>query len=221
MKTNSKLFNYTYLNEEMIHTGKHLYYQAGEKIVTKGDTVENIIFICEGKAIGIKEYLDGKEYHYFHVDSNSGNIGMLEMFARKDTILSSIIALTNIHALCISKDIVYNYILSDIDLLKQCTYLLAHGLYQSSKSEGKYYHLQGIDRIRICFIEYYEQISDPVVTVHLTYHDIADMTGISVRTVSRSLQKLRNQNEIGTNHQKIIIHEKHYHKLKTEIMNKI
>lgn len=49
--------------------------------------------------------------------------------------------------------------------------------------------------------------------VEVQYQEMASYTGISVRTVGRSLQKLRESGEIISDRKKIYIGQEQYHKL--------
>ena len=118
---------------------------------------QEVFFILEGTAAGIREYADGNEYSYFQLDKSNGSIGLLELFARKDRYVATIVSLTKMKLMKINSEVVYGAIMEDVSLLRRCTVLLADDLYQRSGNDGILYYFQGIDRVRYYLTSYYEE----------------------------------------------------------------
>ena len=110
---------------------------------------------------------------------------------------------------------VYEYIMSDISILRRCATLVAGDLYITSGRGGIFYYVDGLNRIRYYLAEYFEKNKQRgiPVRVEVQYQEMASYTGISVRTVGRSLQKLRESGEIISDRKKIYIGQEQYHKL--------
>lgn len=209
------VFNYSVLPDEIKNKGETFIFEPKQQIITGGDFPRYIYFILSGTAAGIREYVDGNEYRYFQLDATNGCIGLLELLARKDQYIATIISLTSVTVVRMDSAIVYAAILSEISLLRRCTSLLAQDLYQRSGNDGLFYYFQGIDRVRFYLVTYYEehrteqQTSDKVF-VEVQYQDIAKRIGVSVRTVGRNLQKLKENKEITSWKKKIFISKKQY-----------
>lgn len=112
----------------------------------------------------------------------------------------------------------YEEIMSDITLLRRCTTLLAGDLYKRSGNDGLLYYFRGIDRVRFYLVTYFEEhvvkdVSGTSVQVHAEYQDIAARIGVSVRTVGRNVQKLKEYGEISSRKKKIVISKDQYHML--------
>ena len=96
---------------------------------------------------------------------------------------------------------------------------MARDLYRESGTEGRYYYVDGINRIRYYLIECYNQMkmedeytkagtgqkTSDEFCIDVQYQDIANATGLSVRTVGRCLKKLKESAEIRSIRQKIYV----------------
>ena len=168
-------------------------------------------------AAGVREYADGNEYSYFQVDRQNGNIGLLEIFARKESYIATIVSITRVEMVRIDAALIYEAAMQDVSLLRRCTALLADDLYKRSGNDGILYYFQGIDRVRYYLTSYYEihqaEAEKGKVTVHAEYQDIASSIGVSVRTVGRNLQKLKEIGEIGSWHKKTTVSQEQYRQM--------
>lgn len=211
-------FNLSSLPEELFKKGVQIEYKPNSILVSRGEFPDSIYFIQEGTVAGIREYANGNTYNYFQLDEKNGSIGLLEVLAKQEKYIATIISVTTVKALKMDATIVYQAIMNDIDLLRKCINLLSHDLYQRSGNDGVIYYLSGIDRIRYYLIGYYESHRNVVnekgqVIVDAEYQEIANGIGMSIRTVGRNLQKLKLSEEIKSYKKKIVIGDKQYKKL--------
>lgn len=211
-------FNIYSLPDELIKKGTQVEYKSNSILVSRGEFPDSIYFIQEGIVAGIREYINGNTYNYFQLDDKNGSIGLLEILAKQEKYIATIISVTNVKALKIDSAIVYQAIMEDTDLLRKCTNLLSNDLYQRSGNDGVLYYLPGIDRIRYFLIAYYESHQDMAnekgqITVDAEYQVIANGIGMSIRTVGRNLQKLKISEEIRSSKKKILLGRKEYEKL--------
>ena len=205
--------NYSVLPEDLKKRGRQIVFQPQSILVLRGDFPQYIYFIQSGSVLGQRTNSDGSEYKYFRVDSKDGNIGLLEVFGRKDRYVATIVCITEVVALEINSADFYDYVMQDVGLLRRCLSLVANDLYLRSGHDGRYYYMEGIDRVRCYFINYYTIHRDThaqPVEVRMTYEDIAAEIGVSSRTVGRSIQRLRENGEIANDFRKIIITQEFY-----------
>lgn len=210
--TEEDYFNYTVLEDFLMQYGQEVTFKIENTIVMGDEFPEYIYFIKEGIGVGKRNYADGNEYIYFQVDNSNGNLGLLEVLARKEAYISTVTCSTQVTAIKIPAHLVYEKIMSDTTLLRRCSVLLAQDLYRTSGNEGLLYRFQGIDRVRHYLIKYYEehQQSGSPVTVEADYQEIAYELGISVRTVGRSIKRLKELQEVGGQKRKLLLKEAHY-----------
>lgn len=206
-------FNYLHLPERIIKQGKKIVFQPKQFIVSRGEFPKYMYFILSGTALGIRNYSDGSEYSYFQIDSNNGNVGLLEVFSRQDSYVATIISTTEVVALRIESTIIYDYVMQDMEMMRRCLTLVASDLYKRSGNDGIYYYLDGLNRVRYYLANYYDSRKEKQgreVVVHAEYQDIANSVGISIRTVGRSIKKLRERGEILEKNKKTILTQKNY-----------
>lgn len=208
-------FNASVITDFLQENGQELNYKAGSVIVLGGDFPSDVYFIKEGMGVGKRNYEDGNEYVYFQVDQTNGNLGLLEVLARKEMYISTVTCLTDVVVIKVPSYLLYKEIMENQELLRRCTVLLAEDLYRTSGNEGLLYRFQGVDRVRHYLIKYYEEhgSNDSAVEVQKQYQDIAFELGISVRTVGRSIKKLKESGEIISHNRSVFIGADHYRKL--------
>lgn len=211
-------FNISSLPKELLNKGVQVEYKPNSILVSRGEFPDSIYFIREGIVAGIREYSNGNTYHYFQLDHENGSIGLLEILAKQEQYIATIISVTSVKILKIDSAIVYQAIMKDAELLRKCIHLLSNDLYTRSGNDGALYYLAGIDRIRYFLIDYCERHRDETdkrgnLIVQTEYQEIANSIGMSVRTVGRNLQRLRTSEEIRSDKKKIIIGKKEYERL--------
>ena len=124
-------FNLSAIPEEVRRAGVTMHFAPRQRILTKGDKVKYIYFIQAGKAIGQREYASGQEYTYFRVNESGGNLGLLEILSGNETLVASIIAVTEVTAVRIDAALILEMIMTDIHMLRRCVSLVARDLYLS------------------------------------------------------------------------------------------
>lgn len=191
-------FNSSILPEEILSQGVRLTYQPGAVILNRGDFPNYIYFLESGVALGSRQYDDGNNFYYFHVTPKTGSVGLLEVLARQPRIIATIVASTEVTVLRIRSAIIYEYLMSHIDMLYNCTYIVAQDLYSLSGKQGVLYYRNSIDRVRYYLVQYYTSHGKDKKDLLIAddYQTIAGSLGISVRTVVRSMQTLKKLGEI-------------------------
>jgi len=212
-------FNYWTISKWIEGYGTRLKYDPNTVIISRGDFPQYVYFLVDGIALGLRDYEDGKDYSYFQVDKLNGNIGLLEVLARKDKYVATITSLTKVELIRIDSTIVYEQIMSDLSLLRRCSVLLAEDLYNRSGNDGIFYHFKGIDRVRYYIIRYYEtnRINTETIQLKEHYNDIANQIGVSVRTVGRSMKQLKELSEISSKQRRLFVSYEQYKKMNQHI----
>ena len=206
-KMERAILNYTEIKPFLNGTEQRKIYQIGDRIVERGDHPSYVFFIIKGSAMGQRNYEDGNRFNYFELDSTNGSIGLLEILGQKNKYVATITCITDVEIIKVPSEVVYKIIMSDMDLLKKSLYLLADDLYKRSGNDGLYYYYSGIDRVRAILIEYYYSErtyrNEEKIIVDLSYEQIGNQTGISARTVGRSIREMKQNEEVSIKHKKI------------------
>lgn len=216
------VFNIEALPEELIAKGTRVEYKPNSVMVSKGEFPANIYFILEGNVAGVREYSNGNVYSYFRLDETNGSIGLLEILAKQEEYIATIVTVTEVKALRIDSAVVYRAIMEDIGFLRKCSNMLSDDLYKRSGNDGVFYYLSGIDRVRYFLTNYYNDHPERKnekgqMIVQAEYQEIANTIGMSIRTVGRNLQRLRETDEIRSERKKIVIGQKQYENLMSHL----
>lgn len=216
------VFNIGALPKELIAKGTRVEYKPNSVMVSKGEFPENIYFILEGNVAGVREYSNGNVYSYFRLDETNGSIGLLEILAKQEKYIATIVTVTEVKALRIDSAVVYRAIMEDIGFLRKCSNMLSDDLYKRSGNDGVFYYLSGIDRVRYFLTNYYNDNPERKnekgqMIVQAEYQEIANTIGMSIRTVGRNLQRLRETDEIRSERKKIVIGQKQYENLMSHL----
>nr|WP_317450403.1 Crp/Fnr family transcriptional regulator [uncultured Sellimonas sp.] len=216
------VFNIEALPEELIAKGTRVEYKPNSVMVSKGEFPANIYFILEGNVAGVREYSNGNVYSYFRLDEKNGSIGLLEILAKQEEYIATIVTVTEVKALRIDSAVVYRAIMEDIGFLRKCSNMLSDDLYKRSGNDGVFYYLAGIDRVRYFLTNYYNDHPERKnekgqMIVQAEYQEIANTIGMSIRTVGRNLQRLRETDEIRSERKKIVIGQKQYENLMSHL----
>lgn len=216
------VFNIEALPEELIAKGTRVEYKPNSVMVSKGEFPANIYFILEGNVAGVREYSNGNVYSYFRLDETNGSIGLLEILAKQEKYIATIVTVTEVKALRIDSAVVYRAIMEDIGFLRKCSNMLSDDLYKRSGNDGVFYYLSGIDRVRYFLTNYYNDHPERKnekgqMIVQAEYQEIANTIGMSIRTVGRNLQRLRETDEIRSERKKIVIGQKQYENLMSHL----
>lgn len=213
-------FNYSKIEKKLHGNYPIIQFDVNTPIVLRGESPQYIYFILSGVAIGTRDYEDGNEYDYFHLDKSNGSVGLLETLAQKEAIIATVSCLSKVEAIRIPSAIVYELIMQDLELLRLSLHLLADDLYDRSGNDGLFYHLEGIDRLRYFLITYYDEhitTEGSLIEVEERREKIANKLGMSVRTVGRALKKLKENQEILNKSRKIVIGQKEQQRLRENI----
>jgi len=199
--------NLSVFPEEIIKQGKVITYPPRKIIVSRGEFPTYLYFIKSGRSLGSRDYADGNQYSYFQLDKSNGNIGLLEVLAKNDQYIATVMSITEMVALRIEAGIIYQYIMENPDMLRRCITFVARDLYMRSGNDGILYYLDGLNRLRYYLIDYYETHKDSgeQIVVTAEYQDIARQVGVSARTIGRSIRRLKDSEEILSVNKKIVL----------------
>lgn len=208
-------FCYEVLPDTLRHTGTEMVFHPRQLIVTRREFPRYIYFITSGRALGTKYFADGNEFNYFELDSRNGSVGLLEILSRQSEYVATIMALTEVKAVRMDAALVYHSIMTSMELLRRSVTLVSRDLYTRSASDGRFYYMDGLNRVRWYLADYYmtHHGQGAAVAVQAEYRDIAVSVGISVRTVGRSIRQLKESGEIRSRKKKILLDEAAYQRI--------
>jgi len=182
--------------------------------------VESIYILVEGivKAIDYRFLGNSYDYMWFYPVISFGGMEVLLDLDQFQTTLSTMTPCT---MLVIAKSLFEKWVKSDINALSMEVKSMGTFLLEEVKRERIFLFMPGFDRVVYMLTQIYEQTSESnTCTIKLTHQDLADRTGLSLKTINRSLKELELSQSIGRIGNKIIVDDTQYRKMKELIEQK-
>lgn len=186
--------------------------------IRENTQVDSVYILADGmvKAIDYRFLGNSYDYMWFYPVKTFGGMEILLELDHFQTTLST---MTPCKMLVVPKNIFEKWMKTDINALSMEVKTMGSFLLEEAKRERVYLFMEGSSRVIYILAHLYEQTSiEKVCTIKLTHQDLADSTGLSVKTINRSLKKLEEDNYISRFGNKIMINETQYIKM-NEIIN--
>lgn len=210
-----------YLNK-YLRNAPHWYLESME--VVKKD--KNSIFIEEGQDVkfvyilidGIVRAIDyrifGIVYDYIWFD-NIKTFGAMEILLKFEKYKTTLMTVTPCTILKISRSKYEAWMLNDMNALHMEIEDMGKSLLEQARKERVFLFLQGMDRIIYLFTEIYEKSNvNNQVVINQTRKEISERTGLSVKTINRSIYKMEEEGYITKKGTKITVSKNQYKKIK-------
>ncbi|WP_069999003.1 Crp/Fnr family transcriptional regulator [Cellulosilyticum sp. I15G10I2] len=176
--------------------------------------VDMVYILVEGivKAIDYRIFGIAYDYMWFYPVKVFGS---MEILLELEKYMTTLITVTPCKMLVVSKSKFEEWMRKDINTLLLETKTLGTYLLEQARKERVFLFVQGIDRVILLFMQLYEQMSENKrCVIKLTRQDIADCSGLSIKTINRSVKKMEEDGYIGRDGNRIIILEDQYLKMK-------
>ncbi len=185
--------------------------------IKESQEVDTIYILIEGIVKGIEYRIFGIKYDYMRFYPVKV-FGTMELLLELEKYMTTLITVTPCKMLVISKSKFEEWIKKDINALLLESKTLCAYLLEQARKERVFLFVHGIDRVILLFMEFYEQMEqNKKCILKLSRQDIADCSGLSIKTINRSVKKMKEEGYIDREGNSIIILEKHYLKMKEYI----
>lgn len=172
--------------------------------------VDNVYILVDGIVRAIDYRICGIVYDYmpFYPVKVFGAMEILLKMTKYRTTLKTA---TECRMIVISKSAFEKWMLNDINALHMEIESIGTYLLEQSRKERVFLFLQGIDRIIYLFTQIYEQSGQKNRCVlNLTRMELSERSGLSVKTINRSVKKMEEDGYINRSGNKIVISGKQY-----------
>jgi CRP/FNR family cyclic AMP-dependent transcriptional regulator len=193
----------------------------GKVIIQENDPAETVFILVKGmvKATDYRTFEVAYDFTWFYPVEV---FGAMEFLMDLEHYKTTLITVTNCTFLKISKDQFAKWMVGDIHALRMQTKAMSVYLLDQARKDRLFLFGQGEDRLSILLQRLYKQGNvGGVVEIPLTRNDLARSTGLSVRTINRTVTKFIERQILSKNGRKLVINEEQYKKLKELIENKI
>ena len=202
------------IQEDILVPCRLVHYTRGDKIFCRGDEVKRVYLICRGEAIITNSSLQGNEMCVVVVPVGA-SVGEMEALLEISELVYSAKALTDCELLEIPLRVFKRWIGTDLQACKQLATELARKLHTSSVSAVHYQSLPALTRFKIYLVDCGEgRISD-------TREKLAEICGVSVRTLNRAVVTLENEGLLKIVKGKLVLNEEQIKKIAASLNEEI
>ena len=188
--------------------------EKGRTFIREGEPVDTIYFIADGiiKATDYRIYGISFDFMFF---SKLYALGGMEVIMGDKRYRTSLQTVTDCTVLKLPKAQFDRWLKSDIRALRHESKLMGEYLLEQARNVRALLFLQGSDRLAMMLVNKYEMYAGKgVLTINGDRQELSDCTGLSVKTITRSVKKLCEEGLITKKGNDIIVTRKQYIQLK-------
>ena len=182
--------------------------------VREGAPVEYVYLIATGIIKATDYRVFGTEFDFIRFDKAYA-MGAMEVLMKLSTFLTTLTTVTKCTIIKIPIEPYSRWLLSDVDALQLEAQLMGEYLLEQSRLARAYLFLQGADRLMYLLIRKYEKYgNNGVYHFHVNQQNLANETGLVVKTVSRAIKKMEEEELISRSQKFILINHEQYLRMK-------
>lgn len=193
---------------EIIHKDKNSIF------VEEGTDINFVYILVEGTVRGIDYRIFGIVYDYIWFDWIK-SFGAMEILLKINKYKTTLKTVTPCTMLKIHRSKYETWMLNDMNALHMEVEDMGLSLLEQARKERVFLFLQGSDRLLYLFMDIYEKAhNEKEVIIKQTRKEISERTGLSIKTINRSIVKLEEHNFISKSGPKIKITSEDYKRIK-------
>ncbi|MSS64038.1 Crp/Fnr family transcriptional regulator [Velocimicrobium porci] len=193
----------------------------GEIFIREKDEVQFIYILTKGRVKASDFRILGIVYDFCRYEAIEF-FGGMEVFIDCNEYMTTLSTITPCQFIVMHKEKFQEWMRSDANALWIHTKNMTKYLLGETRKERAYLFLQGIDRVYILFEHLYEQYAvDGRCAVRATRQQLSDETGLSVKTINRSLKQMMENELVAVRGSNITIKEAQYRRMKELTAEKI
>ncbi len=195
--------------------------KKGEIFVREGEPADTIFFIGRGIIEAIDYRVYGTPYDYMQFDKLYA-FGGMEFIMDLDIYKTTLRTITECTAVKLSRSKFEKWMYSDIRAMKYEAKMIGEYLLREGRNSRVFLFLQGSDRLAMLFVDRFERYGkNGVLYIKGNRQNLADETGLCVKSISRGVKKFLEDDLITKEGNKIVINEQQYIRLKKIVSYKI
>lgn len=192
-----------------------------QTFICEGEAADKIYILLKGKVTGIDYRV--KEVAYGYLEFCPIEVfGAMEIMLDMDRYRTTLQTVENSLFLRVDRETFAKWLKNDLNAYrmqteKTCSYLL-----EEVRKERLYVLIQGVERLYLALYELYQMHAhNGVCNIYVSRKDFTQITGVSERTVTRTVTDLVNKGYLAKDGWNIVITEEQSQKIKGLIENKI
>lgn len=211
--------------EEYFHTApvwlmdsfKIEHMDKGHIFVRENAPVESVYIIAKGTIKATDYRVLGVAYDFMKFEGTYA-MGGMEVVMDLSTYKTTLETVTPCTMISIPIAKFKKWLETDVQALKQEAKAIAEYLNKEARQGRAFLFLQGVERLEMILTQRYESYNiDGVYETSSTRLELAEESGLCVKTINRSVKKLEEENLIGRKGNRITINEQQYKTMKDAV----
>lgn len=191
--------------------------EKGSIFVREGEPADTIYLIGEGMIKATDYRIYGIPFD-FMLFSKLYAYGAMEILMDQENYLTTLQTVTKCTVLKIPRAMYRQWLKQDCGAMQREARLMGEYLLEQARNSRSFLFLQGANRLAYLFIKRYEKYAeDGTLTIKSDRQELADFTGLCVKTITRSIQKFVREGYLTKNRSTILIDSVQYLRLKDMI----
>lgn len=191
--------------------------KKGKRFITVEEKIDSLWVLLSGQVKVLDEHLSGDIYvftRFYDLEI----FGEMEGMAGLKNFQASLITETDSVFLNLPLETYISFLKENPDILYERTRRIVKRTLDEARNNRIYLRMEAIDRVQLYFINQYRnhRQADKCV-LQATREEIANETGYSVKTINRTIQRLRDQGLLQILGHRIIIEKEQYLSMMEEV----
>ena len=184
-------------------------------IVEENAKADTIYILVDGTVRAVDYRIKGVAYDYMWFYAVEV-FGSMELFFNIPKYMTTLKTVTDCTFLVLSREQYRRWIWDDKNALQLEVSSMGKYLLEQNRVGRVFLFLQGMDRILYMFVLEYESYKNrKSMVINASRQEIAERSGLSIKTVNRAVKKMEENGFISRNGRKILISSEQYFKIKS------
>lgn len=193
----------------------------GTAFITEGEKADTIYILMRGKVVAV-DYRVQEMAYGFIIFYPVEVFGAMEILVDVDRYKTTLETAKDSMFLKISREIFEKWIKGDMTAFQMQTWKTGRYLLEEVRKERLYVLIQGVERVYLTLYEIYQTYgAEGVCSIYISRKEFAEMTGLSERTITRTLKDLEEKGYITRDGWNILMTNRQYETIKGLIEDKI
>lgn len=189
--------------------------------ICEGEKADAVYILMKGKVVAVDYRVQEMAYGFIMFEPIEV-FGAMEIFVEMDRYKTTLETTKDSIFLKVPRDIFEKWIKNDMNAFQMQTYKICRYLIEEARKERLYVLIQGVDRVYLTLYELYKAYgAEDTYCIYLSRKNFAEMTGLSERTITRTLKDLEEKEYISRDGWNILMTYEQHLRIKALIDDKI